>query len=399
MAKQKYLNKQAYFALIVSTITLTINFWAWSLLSPLGTKYAGEFSLTPFSLSLLLAVPVIIGALGRIVLGVASDKFGGRLVFAAASSITMLAVIMLSFVDTYPQLISAALLLGIGGATFAVGIPFVSSWFPREKRGLVLGIYSVGNIGTAISGFLTPRLEDTIGRQQAFLLVAMLLLLSAIIFLTKVKNAPGWKPAKGSALRRLKTALKDPITRDLSIIYIVTFGAFVAFGVYLPVLLKISYDLSLTDAASRAAGFIVIATIARPIGGWLSDKIGGRKVIQAALVAIALFAGFVAFQPSLEIQTTIAYLSMAFALGCCNGAVFALVGRLSEPSSAGSVTGIVGALGGLGGFIPPLILGFTYQRLNSYSLALSLLALSALLVFVYSRSRFNSSTYKGKGLK
>lgn len=397
MTKQKQHVKQAYFALFIATLTLTVNFWAWSLLSPLGTKYAEEFNLTPSSLSLLLAVPVLIGSLGRIVLGVASDKFGGRMAFAGASIMSMLAVTALSFVDSYPQLIFAALILGIGGATFAIGIPFISGWFPPEKRGLALGVYSVGNIGTAISGFLTPRLEDAMGRQPAFLLVAALLLLCAILFLSKVKNAPGWRPAQGSALRRLAAALKDPITRDLSAVYIITFGAFVAFGVYLPVLLKISYNLSLTDAATRAAGFIVIATIARPIGGWLSDKIGGRQVIRIALIAVAFLAGFVAFQPSLEIQTTIAYLSMAFALGCCNGAVFALVGKLSKPDNVGSVTGVVGALGGLGGFIPPLILGFTYQRLNSYSLALSLLAISALVLAIYIHSRFNSPTYRVKG--
>lgn len=396
MVRQRQPGKQAYLALLIATGALTINFWAWSLISPLGTKYASEFNLNPSSLSLLLAMPVIAGSLGRIVLGVASDKFGCRQVFAAASITAMIAVIALLFVDSYSQLFLAALLLGVGGATFVIGVPFVGSWFPPEKRGLALGIYSMGNIGTAVSGFLTPRLEGTIGREQTFLLVAALLFCFAIVFLTKVKDAPGWKPAKGSAIRRLIDTSKDPVTRDLSVVYIVTFGAFVAFGVYLPVLLKVSYDLSLTDAASRAAGFVVIATLARPIGGWLSDKIGGNRVIQVALIAVAFLAGFVAFQPSLQIQTTIAYLSMAFMLGCCNGAVFALVGKMSKPGTVGSVTGIIGAIGGLGGFIPPLILGFTYQQLNSYSLALSLLALSALVVFIYTCFRLTNQAYRLK---
>ena len=365
MVKPKQPSKQAYTALIIATGALIINFWAWSLISPLGTDYASAFDLTPSSLSLLLAVPVLIGSLGRIILGVASDKFGGRLVFAVTSIIAMLAVIALSFVSSYTQLMLVALLLGIGGATFAIGIPFLSSWFPPEKRGVVLGVYSMGNIGTAVSGFLTPRLTETIGKEQTFLLVATLLLLFAILFLTKVKNAPGWKPAQGSVHHRLTTALRDPITKDLSIVYIITFGAFVAFGVYLPVLLKTSYDLTLTDAATRAAGFIAVATIARTIGGLLSDKIGGNRVVQIALIAVALFAGIVAFQPSLEIQTTVAYLSLAFALGSCNGAVFAMIGKLAKPDSVGSIGGIVGAIGGLGGFIPPLLLGATYQQFSS----------------------------------
>lgn len=171
-------------------------------------------------------------------------------------------------------------------------------------------------------------------------------------------------------------------------VYIVTFGAFVAFGVYLPVLLRIAYGLSLTDAATRAAGFILIATLARPIGGWLGDKIGGRLVIQLSLIAIVILACFTAFQSTLAIETTIAYLTLAFTLGCANGASFALVGKLTKPEIMGSVTGVIGAAGGLGGFLPPIILGITHQQTHSYAPALFMLAVSALIVLVYISIRF-----------
>lgn len=385
----------ANFALAIATLTLIVNFWAWSLLSPLGARYASELALNPLSLSLLLAVPVIVGSLGRIILGMITDKFGGRIVFTIVCLLAMIPVVALAFADTYTQLILVAVFLGIGGAAFVIGIPFISAWFPPEKRGLVLGIYSMGNAGTAVSGFLTPRLDAAIGRQWTYFLVALLLFIMAMIFLFWAKNDPGWKPPKGSALKRFVTATKSRISWDLSSVYVITFGAFVAFGVYLPVLLKVSYGLSLTDAASRAAGFVLLATIARPVGGWLSDKIGGKRVIRAVLITVVLLATFVAFQPTLQLRTTIAYLSLAFVLGCGNGAVFALVGKLSKPDSMGSVTGIVGACGGLGGFLPPLILGFTYQRTHSYSIALIMLAASALLAFFYINHRFkDTSIYK-----
>lgn len=389
--------KGAYLALIFAFLALAINFWAWSILSPLGVRYADELSLSPTLLAVLLATPVIIGSIGRIFLGALTDKFGGRLMFIAVCFLVMLPIISLAFSHNYWQLMGGAFFLGISGATFVIGIPFVSAWFPPNKRGLALGIYSMGNAGTAVSGFLTPRIDHAIGRQLTFLLVGMLLFIVALIFIIFVKNAPCWKPAKGSSLKRLSQACKYRITWDLSAIYFITFGAFVAFGVYLPVLLKLSYNLSLTDAATRAAGFILVATLARPVGGWLSDRFGGSVVIRISLIFVALLACIVAFQPVLYLHTTFAYLCLAFALGCCNGAVFALVGKLSKPDIMGSITGIIGAIGGIGGFLPPLVLGITYQATHSYSLALILLAVCAIILWLYINRQFKAPIYKRIG--
>lgn len=385
----------AYFALGIATLALIINFWAWSLLSPLGSTLASELILTPVMLSLLLAVPVIIGSLGRIGLGMLTDKFGGKAMFAIVCLLTAIPVFALIFANDYRQFLITAVFLGLGGATFVIGIPFVSAWFPPERRGFVLGVYSMGNAGTALSGFATPRLADTLGRDATFITIAVLLILMAVVFMVWVNNAPGWKPVKGSLVARLVVATKLRLTWDLASIYAVTFGAFVAFGVYLPVLLKVSYGLSLTDAATRAAGFVLLATIARPIGGWLSDKVGAKYVLRIALSCVIPLAAFVALQPTLKPQTTIAYLSLAFVLGCANGAVFALVGKLTRPEAMGSVAGIVGAAGGLGGFLPPLLLGFTYQHTNSYSLALILLSVTALIVLVYVNRRFKDKSLYG----
>lgn len=397
MPKQKTLkpSRGAYFALSIATLALILNFWAWSLLSPLGSNLANELTLTPVMLSFLLAVPVIIGSLGRIGFGMLTDKFGGKAMFTVVCLLTSVPVFALTFADDYRQFLFTAIFLGLGGAAFVIGIPFVSAWFPPEQRGFVLGVYSMGNAGTALSGFATPRLADSFGRDTTFVIVAVLLVLMAAVFMIWGKNAPSWKPAKGSAITRLVTAAKLRLTWDLSSIYAVTFGAFVAFGVYLPVLLTVSYGLSLTDAATRAAGFVLLATIARPVGGWLSDKVGAKRVVIVALGSIVLLAAFVALQPTLEPQTTVAYLSLAFVLGCASGAVFALVGKLAKPDVMGSVTGIVGAAGGFGGFLPPLLLGFTYQRMQSYSLALILLSVTALIVLIYITRRFRNKRIYG----
>lgn len=378
--------------LLLATFTLTVNFWAWSLLGPLGSKIAAELALKPIELAIVLAVPILIGSLTRIPFGILTDRYGGHKIFSIVCFLGVIPVIFLSYAKVYNDFLFAGILLGITGAAFSVGIPYINAWASPKNRGLLLGIYSMGNAGTAVSGFVTPFLANTFGRTEAYLTVALLLFLTGIIFVLLGKNSPNWKKSKVSALKSFVQASKNKVSWDLSLLYSVTFGAFVAFGVYLPTLLKVSYGLSLTDAAARAAGFILLATLARPTGGFLSDKLGGKIVIKSVFAAICVLSALVAIQPTLAPTTTIFYLSLAVFLGLGNGAVFAMVGKWIEPEKVGSVTGIVGASGGLGGFIPPLILGLTYQLTQSYTFALLGLSLAAGLVFFYINNRF-------KGLK
>lgn len=387
--------RAAYAALAVTTIALTINFWAWSLISPLASKYGDELALNPLRVSVLVALPVLVGSLGRIPLGALTDRFGGKKVLAAVCLLAIVPVLGLIVANSYNALLLVAVLLGISGASFVAGVPFISAWFPWSKRGLALGIYAMGNAGVSVSGLLTPQLATWLGRRETFILVACLLMATALMILLYSRDAPGWEPAKTSAAKRFIHSARQRLTWDLSTMYALTFGAFVAFGVYLPVLLKETYGLTMADAAGRAAGFVLLATVARPLGGWLSDRLGGPYVVRGALSAVTVLAAVVAFQPSLHLYTSAAYLSLAVALGCGNGAVFALLSRLSEPKHIGSVSGIVGAAGGLGGFLPPLILGLTYQWTESYAAAFLMLSISAAAILMYVHRQFKTRLYKG----
>lgn len=375
-------------ALTIATLALLINFWAWSLLSPISDKLSAILATSSLSLAVLLSTPVIIGSIGRIVLGVLTDKFGGRNVFIVTSLFVALVTVLLPHMNSYGSLIVIAALLGFGGAAFSIGIPFISAWFPPAKRGLAIGIYSIGNAGTAISGFLTPSLYNAFGFVATTYLVAVLLVIIAIVIFLFAHEAPTWRASKVSALAQTTLALKQRLTWDLSSIYIVSFGAYVAFGVYLPVILHTKHNLSLTDAAARAAVFVLIATLARPVGGYLSDHYGAKKIIPPALLLIFLLAMFIAFQNTLAITTTAAYLSLAFILGTTNGAVFALIGRSAPQNLVGSIGGIVGAIGGLGGFLPPLILGMTYDLSNTYMYAYLMLAVTTVISLAYVSRRF-----------
>jgi len=377
-------------ALALATVGFAVNFWAWSLLSPLAPGYQELLGLSPLAVSVMVAVPVIVGSLGRIPLGALTDRYGGRIVFAALSFVVIAPVLFLAFATSYPALLLGGLVLGLGGASFAVGVPFVSAWFPPERRGAALGIYGMGNIGTAISGFVSPRVANSLGRPWAFLIVAVALAAVGLAFLVLGRDAPNRPRATQPFTTRFLAATRLPIARDLAVLYAITFGGFVAFGVYLPTFLKTVYGLETTDAATRAAGFVLLATLARPVGGWLSDRFTGVPVLKWALGVVAAGAVVAAFQPPI-VPATVAFLTMAAALGLGNGAVFALVGTRVPAATVGSVTGLVGAAGGLGGFLPPIVMGLVYQATGDYAIGLMLLSDVALAGLVFTAWRLGSA--------
>jgi MFS transporter, NNP family, nitrate/nitrite transporter len=377
----------AWRALGVATFAFITTFWAWGLLSPLAPDYRDLLSLAPLQVSLLVAVPVILGSLARIALGALTDRHGGRRVFTALCLVVVVPLLLLATVETYPTLLIGALLLGVSGASFAVGIPFVNAWFPPAKRGTALGIYGMGNLGTAIAAFTTQPIAGLTSRTGVFLTVTAVMVLTAFVTWSLGRDAPTWEPQLLPMGARLRTALRLRVTLDLAGLYAITFGGFVAFGVYLPTYLQEIYGLEVADAAARAGGFILLATLARPIGGMLSDRIGAPRVLAAALAVVGIGAVAIAFELPLAVAT-VAFLVVAAGLGVGNGAVFALVGRRSPPASVGAVTGFVGAAGGLGGFLPPLVMGAVFQTTGSYTIGLMLLSNVAFAGLVYTVWRF-----------
>jgi NNP family nitrate/nitrite transporter-like MFS transporter len=366
----------------LATAAFGVNFWAWSLISPLAPKYRDLLALSPLAVSVMVAIPVLVGSLGRIPLGALTDRYGGRVVFTALCVTSAIPVVFLAVLDSFPALLAGGFLLGISGASFAVGIPFVNAWFPPNRRGFALGIYGVGNVGTAISGFLSPWLWDVGGSSLPYATAVVALVAMGVVFWLFGRNAPGFTPVTRPLLAHFKSTLRIRATYELAALYAVTFGGFVAFGVYLPTYLTTAYDLSVADAAARAAGFVVVATLARPVGGWLADSIGGVEVLRVVFGVVAAFAVVAAFTPTMPVLT-VAMLTIAAALGAGNGAVFALVGTRVPMGSVGAVTGVVGACGGLGGFLPPIVMGTVYELTGSFAIGLMLLSDIALAALVF----------------
>ena len=181
---------------------------------------------------------------------------------------------------------------------------------------------------------------------------------------------------------RLASSARLPITWQACLLYAVAFGGYVAFSVYLPAYLKTEHDLTAADASNRMAGFVVVAVLMRPAGGWLSDRFGPIPVLGGVYGVVAVCAAIAAGAPPLDGVGTVAFLVMAAALGAGSGAVFALIAKVTDPQRVGGVTGLVGAAGGLGGFVPPLIMGYVYGRTDSYAIGLWMLAVTAALTLV-----------------
>ncbi|MFI6737868.1 MFS transporter [Nonomuraea sp. NPDC050451] len=383
--------------LALATLGFAINFWAWALLSPLGPRFKELLGLSAPQQALLVAVPVIVGSLGRIPVGALTDRFGGRVMFPLVSAAAIVPVLFIGVAGqtSLIALLVGGLFLGIAGTAFAIGVPFVSAWFPPHRRGLAVGIFGAGMGGTAISALTTVTLVRTGGAATPFVITAAVLAIYAAVAWLLLRDAPGRTVATEPLTARLAATLKLPITWQACVLYAVAFGGYVAFAVYLPAYLQTGYGLEQADAANRMAGFVVLAVVMRPLGGWLSDRIGPVRVLSGVFTVIAVMAGTQALTPGLMPVGTIAFLTMAAAVGAGSGATFALVAQVAPPDKVGAVTGLVGAAGGLGGFVPPLVMGFVYGQLGSYGLGLALLAVTAALTLILTITVTRSAVSQG----
>jgi len=371
--------------LAVATTGFLLTFWAWALISPLGARYAERLGLSSFQQALLVATPVLVGSLGRIPAGALTDALGARRMMPAVALLTVLPVLYLGLVaDGLTTLLLGGFFLGLGGTSFAVGVPHVNAWFAPSRRGTAIGVFGAGMGGTAISAFTTVPMTNAWGPRAPFLLVAALLVAVGVVSALTLVPAPGWtaRSARGFAARAWRTA-RRPVTLQLAFLYAVGFGGFVAFSVYLPSYLRNAYHLSQSDAAFRTAGFVVIAVLMRPIGGWLSDRLHPVPVLTACFATAAVLAIGAALELPLIPAGTIALLGLAAVLGASAGACFALVALLVPVEQVGATTGIVGAAGGLGGFFPPLVMGVVRSATGDYTAGYLLLAATAAVAAVF----------------
>ena len=346
--------------LLLGTVSFTVCFAAWGLISAFAPSFRQKFHLSATQTAFLVAVPVVLGALARLPIGMLADRFGGRAVFSILMFLVAVPVALVPFANSYQNVLVVAFLLGMAGSSFAVGVGYVSRWYSMESQGSAIGVYGLGNIGQSAAVFLGPVAAAAFGFRSVYLGMSVVLVIWATVFAAFGRNASQTARPRGLS-EMLGVLAHEPLAWALAAFYFLTFGGFVAFSIYLPTLLRDQFALRPADAGFRTAGFVVLATLCRPMGGWLSDRIGGSRVLSWILPAVAAFGLLLGVQSM--IPFTVGALGCAALLGIGNGAVFQLVPRYF-PNQRATVTGLVGAMGGMGGFFPPLLLGLFRDKLG-----------------------------------
>ncbi|GGB59500.1 MFS transporter [Virgibacillus dakarensis] len=376
--------------LSLQTISLIGGFMVWVLISSLMPIMNEDIHLTAGQLSLITAIPVILGSLLRVPLGFYTNRYGARSMFIISFIILLFPVFYLSIANSFADLFIGGLFLGVAGATFSIGVTSLPKYYPKEKHGLVNGIYAIGNAGTAVTTFGAPIIAGAIGWVNTIrLFLILLLVLAALNFILGDRQE---KKVRVSMVKQWQAVYRNQTLWFLSLFYFITFGAFVAFTVYLPSFLVDHFSLNPTDAGIRTAGFIVLATIIRPIGGWLADKFNPYIILMVVFLGTSVSGVLLSFSPTIGIYT-IGTLSVAVFVGLGNGTVFKLV-PLYFSKQSGIVNGIVAAMGGLGGFFPPIVLTTVFNMTGHY--AIGFMALSefslvsfVIVIYMYYRDRLN----------
>ncbi|MHC0038411.1 nitrate/nitrite transporter [Pseudoneobacillus sp. C159] len=362
----------------LQTLTLIVSFMVWVIISSLIPNIRTDIPLTDNQVSIVTAIPVILGSILRVPLGFWTNRFGARIMFMICFVALLFPVYYLSIANSFLDLIVGGLFLGLAGATFSIGVTSLPKYYPKERHGFINGIYGVGNIGTAITAFSAPILANSIGWTATIQLLLILLALFVLLnFLFGDRQEP---KLNTSLLEQMKGVYKNEKLWFLSIFYFITFGSFVAFTVYLPNFLVTNFGLDAVDAGFRTAGFIALTTFIRPVGGWLSDRYNPFAILMFVFLGLTLSGVLLSFSPTIEIYT-IGCLTVAFCSGIGNGTIFKLVPMYFSKQS-GVVNGIVAAMGGLGGFFPPIVLTLVFQLTGHYAIGFMALSEFALASFV-----------------
>jgi MFS transporter, NNP family, nitrate/nitrite transporter len=357
--------------LIAALLYFDVSFMTWVLLGPLAPFLRESLHLSATQQGLLTAIPLLGGSLFRPLLGLLGDRIGGRRAGMFGLALTCVPLFLgWKVAHTVTHFYAIGFLLGIAGASFAVALPLAGRWYPREYQGLAMGIAGAGNSGTLLATLFAPRIAAAFGWPAAFALALIPIAIVFVLFALLARDSP-------AKVQRLSLAdygrlLREPDALALSFLYSLTFGGFVGFASFLTTFFHEQYSMSTVRAGDFTTAVVVAGSLLRPVGGWLSDRLGGYRLLVLLLGAFSLCLAGVAAGPSALGALALLFAGMG-CLGMGNGAVFQLVPQRFG-ADMGLATGIVGAAGGLGGFFLPTILGAVKDGTGSYTAGLALFA-------------------------
>lgn len=367
--------------LVSAFLYFDLSFMVWVLLGPLAVYIARDLGLSPSQKGLMVATPLLAGALLRLLMGVLVDHLKPRMAGALGQVIVMAALLVawLAGVHSFSQVMVLGVFLGVAGASFAVALPLASRWYPPHYQGTAMGIAGAGNSGTAIAALFAPSLAKAFGWNAVFGLVLIPLLLVFVLYLTMAKDSPNCPPAK--KLSEYLGVLRDRDAWWFMFFYCVTFGGFSGLASSLTVYFNDQYGLEPVQAGFYTAMCVFAGSLMRPIGGTVADKVGGIRSLLVMYTLAAACLYLVSRDLPHAWMALMALVAGMLWLGMGNGAVFQLVPQRFR-KEIGVMTGLVGMAGGIGGFLLATGLGYSKQLTGSYSLGLSLFAALALFAWV-----------------
>ena len=392
-------------ALTMSTLAYTVNFAVWTMFAIIGMGIKDEMSLSETQFGLLVATPIFSGALSRLPLGIMVERLGGRLVFILQLLFVAIPTYGLSFATEYWQYLFFGFFIGIAGGSFSVGITYTSSWFEARQQGLALGIFGAGNIGVAVTNLVAPMIMLSSGWRTVPQYYAIALIAIAVLFLLFTSIDPKHRERKKTsqypAFDEQIRPLGDLRVWRLGFYYFFVFGGFVSLALWLPQYFVGEYGFDLTTASYAALAFLVPSTVARALGGWISDRIGARQVNWWVFWICIVCLFFLSYPQTTmiihgtdrEIKLAIGisvytFIALIFVMGMAMGFGKASVFRLVYdfyPRNMGVVGGMVGFLGAVGGSTLPVLFGIAADLTSIRSSCFMLLygVLGTCMIWMY----------------
>ncbi len=345
--------------LLAAFLYFDVSFLLWMLVGSLAVFLSADLELTASQKGFLVALPLLSGACLRLLAGTLADRIGARRTAALGMSLTAVALLCGGLgVQGFVSGLCTAALLGVAGASFAVALPLASRSYPARYQGIAMGIAGAGNSGTVLAAFFAPRLAEWVGWRGVFLWSLIPLLITLVVFLLLAREPPSF------ARNARQPIAREPDLWWLCAFYMLTFGGFVGWSSFLPVLFSDLYGVPAVTAGTWTAACVLAGSALRPLGGWLADRWGGVGVLSSVYALAGGVASLIGLVPS-PAAAVLLMVAMLGSLGAGNGAVFQLVGQ-RFPGAIGKATGIVGAAGGVGGFLLPSILGVVREISGSY---------------------------------
>lgn len=359
--------------LLSAFLYFDIAFMVWVMLGPLGVQIAQTLELTAAQKGMMVATPVLAGALLRIVMGVLVDHFKPKMAGLIGQLVVIggLAWAWLGGIHSYREVLVLGVLLGFAGAAFAVALPLASRWYPPQHQGTALGIAGAGNSGTVFAALFAPGLAVAFGWGNVFGIALIPVGVAFLVYLVFAKDAPDCPPPK--SLHQYMAVLKDRDAWWFMFFYFVTFGGFVGLASSLTIYFNDEYGMAPVQAGYFTAACVFAGSLVRPMGGMLADRIGGIRTLLTVYTLAGIFLIVVSFGAPNAGLALLGFMLAMGTLGFGNGAVFQLVPQRFR-KEIGVMTGMVGMAGGVGGFYLAASLGYIKGQTGDYQLGLLIFA-------------------------